>query len=92
MKLKKIILCFVPHYLPGFRLGGVARSIANFVDQLGDEFAIRIICSDRDLNDSKSYSNIKIDSWNVVGKAKVFYPSKKTISFFNNIKVIFFFI
>jgi glycosyltransferase involved in cell wall biosynthesis len=82
MKLKKIILCFVPHYLPGFRSGGVARSIANFVDQLGDEFDIRIICSDRDLNDSKSYSNIKIDSWNVVGKAKVFYASKKTISFF----------
>jgi len=82
MKLKKIILCFVPYYLPGFRSGGVARSIANFVDQLGDEFDIRIICSDRDLNDSKCYSNIKIDSWNAVGKAKVFYASKKTTSFF----------
>jgi len=42
------ILCFVPHYLPGFRAGGPTRSIANLVEWLGDEYRFAIISLDRD--------------------------------------------
>ena len=38
-----VILCFVAYYLPGYRSGGPVRTIANFVDHLGDEFDIRIV-------------------------------------------------
>ena len=81
MKSKVVILCLISEYLPGFRSGGPIRTIANLINQLGDEFEIRVICRDRDLGDSFSYSNIKIDRWNTVGKAKVFYASNKMISF-----------
>jgi glycosyltransferase involved in cell wall biosynthesis len=82
MKSKTVILCLISEYLPGFRSGGPIRTVANLINQLGDEFDIRVICRDRDLGDSLSYSNIKIDGWNTVGKAKVFYASNKMISFF----------
>ena len=82
MQSKKTILYFVSHYLPGFKSGGVVRSISNFVENLGDEFNIKIICKDRDLNSIEPYKNIKIDQWNKIGKAKVFYLSKKNTNFF----------
>ena len=37
-KLKKTILCFVDHYLPGYKAGGPIQSIVNLVENLGDEF------------------------------------------------------
>jgi glycosyltransferase involved in cell wall biosynthesis len=82
MKSKAVILCLISEYLPGFRSGGPIRTIANLINQLGDEFEIRVICRDRDLGSSVSYSKIKIDRWNTVGGAKVFYASKKMIGFF----------
>jgi glycosyltransferase involved in cell wall biosynthesis len=88
MKHKKIILCFVQYYLPGFRSGGPVRTVANFADHLGDEFDIRIVCCDRDLNDVKPYPNIKIDTWNAIGKTKVFYISVKKTNFFSIKKLL----
>jgi glycosyltransferase involved in cell wall biosynthesis len=82
MKSKAVILCLISEYIPGFRSGGPIRTIANLINQLGDEFEIRVICRDRDLGSSVSYSKIKIDRWNTVGRAKVFYASKKMTGFF----------
>ncbi len=78
--LKPIILCFVAHYLPGYRSGGPVRTIANFVDHLGDEFDIRIVTRDRDALDTEPYPGVQIDAWNKVGKVQVFYASKKTVN------------
>lgn len=72
---KKKILCLVKCYLPGYKYGGPIRTIANFVENFGNKFDIRIICDDRDFLDTKSYKRIKINHWNKVGKAKVFYLS-----------------
>ena len=71
----KKILIFMGHYLPGYKDGGPVRSIANLVDALGDEFEFRVVCLDRDKGDTGSYPNIEIDTWNSVGKAKVWYLS-----------------
>ena len=79
-KLKKTILCFVDHYLPGYKAGGPIQSIANLVENLGDEFEFYIICNDRDQLDRQPYANVKIDEWNVVSKARVFYASSKNLS------------
>ena len=65
---KRVILCFVGHYLPGYRSGGPIRSISNLVENLGDEFKIHIICSDRDLSDKEPYANINTNTWKTVEK------------------------
>jgi glycosyltransferase involved in cell wall biosynthesis len=81
MVKRPIILCFVACYLPGYRSGGPVRSIANLVDHLGDELDIRIVTRDRDALDTEPYPYVKVDAWNTVGKAKVFYASKRSITF-----------
>jgi glycosyltransferase involved in cell wall biosynthesis len=79
---KKTILCLVKHYLPGFKYGGPIRSIANFVENFGDQYEIKIICLDKDSAETKPYKKIKINKWNKVGKAYVHYTSSKYFNFF----------
>ncbi len=78
---KPIILTFTAFYLPGYRGGGPIRTIANLVERLGVEFDFRIVTSDRDLGDQHPYSSVKVDAWNQVGQARVFYasPSSKSL-------------
>ncbi len=56
---KKVILCFVSYYLPGFKSGGPLRTIANMVDHLAPDFDFWIVTRDRDLGDAHGYENIK---------------------------------
>lgn len=72
MKKPKVLI-FVGYYLPGYRAGGPIQTIANLVTHLGDEIDFYIITRDRDSGDSKPYPDIKVDQWNQVGKAQVFY-------------------
>jgi glycosyltransferase involved in cell wall biosynthesis len=82
-KQKKTILTFTAQYLPGYKGGGPIRSIANIVDHLNPLFNFKIITMDRDLGDEKPYDNIKINAWNKIGKAEVFYlaPNKTTFRY-----------
>ena len=79
--MKKKILCFDDYYLPGYKAGGPIQSIANLVENLSDEFEFDIICNDHDLLDRQPYPNVKIDEWNAVSKARVFYASRKNFNF-----------
>jgi len=72
---KPIILTFVAYYFPGYKGGGPIRSIVNLVENLGDMFHFKIVTSDRDFGNSEPYSGIKVNSWQKVGKADVFYMS-----------------
>lgn len=78
------ILITVGYYLPGYKAGGPIRTLSNMADKLGDEFEFKIITADRDFDDTESYSGIKIDDWNKVGKTDVFYmsPKKRSLSDF----------
>ncbi len=69
----KKILILMGHYLPGYKDGGPLRTIANVVETLGDDYNFYIACYDRDHGDSTAYANIQKNSWNQVGKAKVWY-------------------
>jgi glycosyltransferase involved in cell wall biosynthesis len=77
---KPIVLVFANYYLPGYRAGGPIQTIANLVERLGDEFEFRIVCADRDYQDRRGYDHVAVDAWNVVGKAQVFYATKRTRS------------
>src|SRR5690606_13354650 len=67
--------------LPAYKAGGPIRTIANFVDSLGDDFVIRIICKDRDSFEKAGFSGIASDCWVEVGKASVYYLSPENVGF-----------
>lgn len=79
VRIKKgvYILVITGYYLPGYKGGGPIRTLANMVDRLGDEFEFKIVTADHDSGDTAPYGNIKIDDWNRVGRADVFYLSPK---------------
>lgn len=64
-------------YLPGYKEGGPVRSTKNLVDQLGNEYDIRVACYDRDSGDKEQYSNIKLFEWNNMGNGLVYYVPEK---------------
>lgn len=72
---KLTILTYISNYLPGYKAGGALRTLANMVDQLGDEFDFRLVTSDRDLGDVGPYDDVKVDRWTRCGKASVFYQT-----------------
>jgi glycosyltransferase involved in cell wall biosynthesis len=83
---KKKVLVFIDWFLPGDKAGGPVRSCANLIDHLGNEFDFSVITRDTDYTETKSYSGIQSDSWNILPDGKrVYYISsaklnKETIS------------
>lgn len=71
----KNILIIMGRYLPGYKDGGPVRSIKNLTDYLGEEYIFRILTCDRDHGDESPYPNIKVNDWNRVGNADVYYVS-----------------
>ncbi len=69
------ILIITGRYLPGYRDGGPVRSLINLTEWMGDKYDIRIMCLDRDHGDTERYPGVTVDSYNNVGKAKVWYTS-----------------
>ena len=78
---KKDILIIMGRYLPGYKDGGPVRSIKNLVDYLGNEYNFKILTCDRDHGDEEAYPNIKVNDWNTVGKAQVYYVPPKGFKF-----------
>ena len=84
---KKKILILNGQYLPGYKGGGPIQSCHNLVENLNDEFDFYVLCSDRDYKEEKPYESIKVNEWNQVGNAKVYYMShdKQTLKGFEEI-------
>lgn len=75
MTMKPTILVFTDAYLPGYKSGGPIRTLANMVEQLGDEFAFCIATRDREIHDPTPYPNCRTAIWQDAGKARVIYFS-----------------
>jgi len=67
------ILIFIGHYLPGFKSGGILRSVENMVNNFCDAFEFFIVTRDHDLGDEQPYPHIERNRWQVVGNAQVYY-------------------
>lgn len=78
--MKKRILIMSGFYVPSIKAGGPIQSIKNIVTTLSNEFDFYIITSDRDLGDTKPFTSVKIDQWNKVGAASVYYTDTSTLS------------
>jgi hypothetical protein len=76
MKSKGKILFVIDYYLPGYKSGGGMRTIVNIVERLGDKYEFFILTRDHDGKlDKTPYNTVKINEWNKIGKAQVFYFS-----------------
>ena len=75
MKDKLKILTFIRWYLPGYKSGGPARTVSNMVDRLGSELEFRIVTTDRDMLDDNPYPGVRVDTWNRLGQAHIYYKS-----------------
>ena len=69
---KPIILIICNYYLPGYKRGGGLRTIVHMVERFRDRFDFRVITRDHD-GDKISYPTVKVDEWNEIEGAKVFY-------------------
>ena len=76
----KRILTFVPNYFPGYMSGGIARTILNTTDWLGDEFEFLIATRDRDLGADAPYADVASAQWNRLGKSSVRYLQPRELS------------
>jgi len=85
---KKKIICFIKYYLPGYKSGGPVRTIANLIEKIGNDYFFDIVTSDRDVYDSNSFQNIKVDDWNEAHNSRIFYSSS-FISFLCKLPIFF---
>lgn len=74
---RPIVLILAAYYLPGYKAGGPIRTISNLVAALGGEYDFRIITSDHDYGQHGSHDGVRINEWNRVGKATVFYANAR---------------
>jgi glycosyltransferase involved in cell wall biosynthesis len=80
MTIKPKILIFCDYYLPGYKSGGGMRTIVNMVERLHTEFDFFIVTRDHDgREDFESYETVKINDWNDICNARVFYLPKNEI-------------
>lgn len=73
LSMKPKVLIFIDWFLPGYKAGGPIQSIANLVNQLGEELNISIVTSDKDLGENTSYPHIRPNSWIVKENYRVLY-------------------
>ena len=82
--MKKRVLVLNGQYAPGYKGGGPIQSCINMVENLYDQFDFYVLCADRDYKETVPYSGVKINQWNEVGHAKVYYlsPDKQDLKGF----------
>lgn len=87
MEQRKNVLILNGQYWPGYKGGGPIRSSINMVENLNDKFKFYVITSDRDFKAKEPYDNVKINEWNKIGNALVYYmgEDKQTIGDFQRI-------
>ena len=57
------VLVVIGHYLPGFKSGGILRSVENTINYLCDEFDFFVLTRNHDVGDSTPYSNVRLNQW-----------------------------
>jgi glycosyltransferase involved in cell wall biosynthesis len=72
---KPVVLTFINNYLPGYKAGGIPRSMNNAVENLINIVEFKIVTRDRDLGDREPYRNIRKNEWQRAGSADVYYLS-----------------
>ena len=88
MMMKKTILILIPHYLPGYKIGGPLTSIINMINNLSDDFDFKVLTSDRDMGDNSPYSEVIVNRWLKMGNHQVCYIPKNLFTIFSLIRYV----
>lgn len=85
--MKKRVLVLNGQYAPGYKGGGPIQSCINMVENLYEQIDFYVLCADRDYKETVPYSGVKINQWNEVGHAKVYYlsPDKQDLKGFEEV-------
>jgi len=75
-KPKVLIIC--NYFLPGYKAGGGLRTVVHTVERFRDRFDFHVINFDHD-GDNVPYTSVKINEWNQIAGAQVYYLSKNKI-------------
>lgn len=85
---KPKILILSDFYLPGFKSGAL-RTIANMVERMSDEFDFWILTGNRDSDgDQSCFADVRLNQWQPVGNATVFYASPVQLTLKNIGKIV----
>ena len=74
-------MVFADWYAPAFKAGGPIRSIVNLVDRFKDQYDIYVFTSDRDINETKPFTNIATDQWLDQDGFHIWYYSPGTMTY-----------
>lgn len=77
----KRILILSDYYLPGYKSGGIMRTIVNMVERLGDDYDFRVLTRGFDVGEKDFYPGIKINDWNQIGKSRIFHAAHGQLNF-----------
>jgi len=85
--MNKKVLILNGQYLPGYKGGGPIQSCLNMIENLADHYEFKVLCADRDLKQKQPYQDIRVNEWNRVGNAQVYYmsPDRQTLAGFRKI-------
>lgn len=79
--MKKKILIFIDWYLPGYKAGGPIQSVANLVAHLKNEYDFSIVTRDTDYCETRPYSTVKSDEWNIQEEGvRIYYFSEAKLT------------
>ncbi|SAI73876.1 transferase [Bordetella ansorpii] len=67
------LLVFMPHFAPGFKIGGPLQSILGLIAFHSENLSIRVLTLNRDYTDRQAYPDIPTGRWLAVSTAQVRY-------------------
>ena len=77
--MKPVVLALAAWYLPGYKAGGLVRSLASLVEWLGDEIDFRLVARNHDFRDEAPYPHATTGRWQRVGNADVLYVAERDL-------------
>ncbi len=80
--MKRIVLIITQGFLPAKSFGGPVTSINNFASHFSDQYEIRIITGDHELNKKERLAGID-EGWNTVNSSWVYYVRNNNFTFKN---------
>jgi len=89
-KKKPSVLILLPHFLPGYKMGGPLTSILHIISNLSPFFDFKVLTSDRDMGDETPYENIPTNTWTEKDEYEVCYVNsgkskvREMVKFINN--------
>ncbi len=85
---RRRILVPVGHYLPGYRAGGSARSVANLIEALGADVSFFVVTLAWDLGSRERYPGVDAARWHRVGRGRVRYLTRSPRDLWQYLKLL----